>query len=446
MKKYDVFISYRDRDKKVWAKDIYNILKNRGYHVVLNEDALSIEDVKESQYSVIEACQDVIVILSPDTLDQCIDEDDRMRLEIAHALQCDKNIIYVTFGEFPSPSGLPEDIEKDQCQKEIRASVESLDTSIRELYGSMRSRPSIIRRIYNNVSWIRAFIAIICCLSVLLGVWGGALMLHQKTEVTGYPITQKQKNDVDEFLYYSQINIRIMDNIFFAFYELIEACEEYLQEMSPKTYNDLILQIEHCRKILNQQGKQIQKLSSEQKTALADTKINVLELTALSQLPEIIVMKYNNNLNSLEFVMEPNKSFSMDVRQRIVTINKKLIQLDADSILIGTCGLLLPIDREALIDFETEFLPSLLMLSNGLQLWGAEEIELRSEMKKVLTQQQELLKEYAKLTVRDHKNFLTRKESLILQLIEAGMTREEADYYIDSRLEKYQPFINPQQE
>lgn len=43
----------------------------------------------ESLLSVIEECEDVLLVLSPGGLDQCDDENDWMRREILYAYACD---------------------------------------------------------------------------------------------------------------------------------------------------------------------------------------------------------------------------------------------------------------------------------------------------------------------------------------------------------------------
>lgn len=439
MKKYDIYISFEGREGKECGKYISEGLKKRGYNVFFNENQSSLENFKEREPSIIKECKDVIVILSPNVLDKWGNGNNRMRLEIVDALQLNKNVITIIFGDFTFPFELPEDI---QSQKRISASLESSDISIKEICNSIKSRPSNLRRICGNGLWVRGCIVGGCCLLMIMGLWGSPITFQQKNEVTAYPVTVKQKNDVANLLYYCKMNIEIMDNILFGYHELLKAYEEYAQDMTLESYNDLLLKIENTREMLNKEGSQLQKPSHELELVLSEIDIDVSELTALWQLPKIIVIKYNKDLDFLKLIINPNISIPKELPQRIVDINKELIQLYGDSILIGTHSLLLPIDQKALVDFETEFLPSLMIISKRLEDWRKNQEELKSELEKNFSRQQELLKEYAVLISGNQKDLQSEKESLILLLMKEGITREEAEDFIDSKLEEYQVLMD----
>lgn len=85
-----------------------------GCRVFYDVEALRSGAFNTKLYSVIDECRDVIVVLSQNSLDRCNDENDWVRLEIAHALKTGKNVIPVFLRGFEFPEELPEDIDSIQ--------------------------------------------------------------------------------------------------------------------------------------------------------------------------------------------------------------------------------------------------------------------------------------------------------------------------------------------
>lgn len=105
-----IFISYRRDGGDVTAKLICEKLKNCGYTVFYDYDSLSGGYFDSRILDAIENCQDFILVLPPHSLDRCVNEDDWVRKEIQHALQCQKNIIPLMLPGFEFPEDLPDDI------------------------------------------------------------------------------------------------------------------------------------------------------------------------------------------------------------------------------------------------------------------------------------------------------------------------------------------------
>lgn len=107
---YQVFISYRRNGGIALAYLLYEKLTKRGYKVFLDVDSLSNDKFDEKIFEVIDECDNVILVLSPDSLIQCNDSGDWVRREMAHALTAEKNIIPVVMDGFQWPKELPNDI------------------------------------------------------------------------------------------------------------------------------------------------------------------------------------------------------------------------------------------------------------------------------------------------------------------------------------------------
>jgi len=108
---HDVYISYREETGTGLAKLIAAGLARRGFHVV--PDSLAAGSGRDESFlNAIEEAPDFVLLLTPNALDPCRDEGDRMRREIAHALTTERNIVPVYVPGFvrPRASSLPPDL------------------------------------------------------------------------------------------------------------------------------------------------------------------------------------------------------------------------------------------------------------------------------------------------------------------------------------------------
>lgn len=110
--KYDIFISYRRVGGFEMAKLLSDALRRKGYRVFMDVEGLKGGKFNEQLYTVMDNCNNVLLICSKDCFARCNDEEDWVRKEIAHALNNKKVIIPVVMDgfTFPSKDKLPEDI------------------------------------------------------------------------------------------------------------------------------------------------------------------------------------------------------------------------------------------------------------------------------------------------------------------------------------------------
>lgn len=127
MKQYDIFISYR-RSSYDTANLIATRLKSAGYSVFFDMETLRSGKFNEQLYEVIDNCKDFLVILPPEALARCVNEDDWVRLEVCRAMNHDKNIIPVMLNGFIWPNPMPKGME-DLCnyQALTASSIEYFD-------------------------------------------------------------------------------------------------------------------------------------------------------------------------------------------------------------------------------------------------------------------------------------------------------------------------------
>ncbi|MBR2018363.1 MAG: toll/interleukin-1 receptor domain-containing protein, partial [Prevotella sp.] len=111
MKHYDIFISYR-RSSYDTANLIATRLKSAGYSVFFDMETLRSGKFNEQLYKVIDSCKDFVLVLPPDALDRCTNEDDWIRLEVCRAISGKKNIIPVMLNGFTWPKPMPNGMEE----------------------------------------------------------------------------------------------------------------------------------------------------------------------------------------------------------------------------------------------------------------------------------------------------------------------------------------------
>lgn len=96
---YDIFISYRRVGGAHYARILKAELEKRGYkdRVFLDYDELVDGKFDHRIMNAIETAPVFIFILSPGSLDRCINTDDWVRQEIIYAFENERHIIPINF-------------------------------------------------------------------------------------------------------------------------------------------------------------------------------------------------------------------------------------------------------------------------------------------------------------------------------------------------------------
>ena len=107
-----VFISYRRDTGAELARNIRDALRRRRFGVFMDVEDLRSGPFNTALFEQIEAATDVVVALTPGSLDRCFDNsNDWLRLELGHALKHQKNVVPVLHRGFQWPDrSLPDDI------------------------------------------------------------------------------------------------------------------------------------------------------------------------------------------------------------------------------------------------------------------------------------------------------------------------------------------------
>ncbi len=145
-RKYDVFISYRRDGGEATAKTLFDTLARRGYQVFFDVESLRSGDFNKALYSVIDECRDFVLILSPNALARCENENDWVRLEIEHALEKGLNIVPIMLRGFEFPAELPPSMEAVRYKNGLQSNYDFFDAFIDKLQTFLLSRPTGRRR------------------------------------------------------------------------------------------------------------------------------------------------------------------------------------------------------------------------------------------------------------------------------------------------------------
>lgn len=139
MADYQIFISYRRDGGDDLAGRISDKLTGLGYRVFYDIESMHAGTFNTQIFSALEQCADVLLILPPNSLDRCADENDWVRQEIEHAIKCNKNIIPVMMRGFTFPEVLPESINNIRYYEGVGASTEYFNAVIEKIEKLLRS-------------------------------------------------------------------------------------------------------------------------------------------------------------------------------------------------------------------------------------------------------------------------------------------------------------------
>lgn len=152
--KYDIFISYRRKGSgEIAARHICELLKHDGYKVSFDNDNLRNGDFDTELLNRIDMCRDFILILSEKVFERTIDpkvscDKDWVRIELAHALKRNKNIVPIMLDGFNKfPDNLPADIAAVTSKNSVIYSSDYFNGFYGKLKGFLTTpKPAVKKR------------------------------------------------------------------------------------------------------------------------------------------------------------------------------------------------------------------------------------------------------------------------------------------------------------
>ena len=218
--KYDVFVSYR-RSSFESANLIAEKLRSMGYSVFFDVESLRSGNFNEQLFNVIDNCSDFVLVLPPNALDRCVNEDDWVRKEVIRAMQGKKNIIPVMLSGFTWPEQMPEQMQGLVYYQAITAGeTEFFDMSMKRLATYLKCKPhKDLRKFYKKV------LVGLAAVLVLLGIAGGVV----------YRMSISVCKDVATSISSGMV---VMNAIQKGELRMYEAWQEFLRKKSFEIYRD----------------------------------------------------------------------------------------------------------------------------------------------------------------------------------------------------------------
>lgn len=138
-KNINVFVGYRENYGDDVATKVNDYFSSKGFCVLQSSSSTKLEDFNEKIIKYINSCEYYFLILTPNCLDECVNEKDLLRLEIECALKNETTkIIPFYLFKFQFPDNLPKSIEKIKIFGGIECDILNIDYTIKMLYGFIR--------------------------------------------------------------------------------------------------------------------------------------------------------------------------------------------------------------------------------------------------------------------------------------------------------------------
>jgi hypothetical protein len=152
-KNHDIFISYRSHSGFMTARIFNDRLVQRGYRVFFDVETLRNGVFDMKLLEKVKECHDFILILSPNSLDRCANENDWVRIEICHAIKHGKNIVpvYEPGFAFPDDKGVPDEIKNLFRYQAVRADHEYFDAAFGKFLGFLETPPRLMSHMSGNL-------------------------------------------------------------------------------------------------------------------------------------------------------------------------------------------------------------------------------------------------------------------------------------------------------
>lgn len=135
----DVFISYRRDGGYALARLLYEWFHKENISAFLDLEELRSGPFNEKLYEAIEAAENFVLVLPPDSLDRCAAENDWLRLEVEHAIKLKKNIIPLLVNGFTFPGELPTSMQVLPFFNGVQISREYFDASMGKLISMLKN-------------------------------------------------------------------------------------------------------------------------------------------------------------------------------------------------------------------------------------------------------------------------------------------------------------------
>ena len=378
MRKYDIFFSYRREGGSETAKHLRDTLTEKGYRVFLDVESLRAGQFNTELYRIIEQSTDFLLILPPNGLDRCQDENDWLRLEIEHAIKFNKNIIPVMLKGFEFPDELPESMEFLRTQNGLIANVEYYDAFVSKLLEFLQSK----HRVPNKQLLLSIIIAaIIFGVLIFFGIRifsGGsdspssdekpaptAAPTAEPTQAL-YPGTPAERNTVTSLIAYMVRNLENADLAGTEYQKMLKESGRFLRGESAYPLDTLLAKLDKTAENLSGYRNGVTEMDEELRRDLKESPFDSGDLTAFPTYLRDTLDEYETDIRFLRDYIDrvytyTNGNIVPEDKVMLLSLldaTGKLAELDADNMFISLNQTFLPVkDESVLTELKRDYLP-----------------------------------------------------------------------------------------
>lgn len=216
----EVFISYRRDGGEFIAKKLRDTLVKAHYHAFLDIEGLGSGNFNEHLLQAIDSCTDYILVLSKNSLDRCINDDDWVRREIEYAHSKGKHIITLVNKDFVFPESLPESCKFLTGDDIERIEYENLD-DIPLLLKIFKERLKIHRHRFELFNTrVLPLIAAVVCVSLIFFAINSSI----KNNKEKFPKADSDKILTEQVFNYIDANLSLVDKFSLDYINLLDSC------------------------------------------------------------------------------------------------------------------------------------------------------------------------------------------------------------------------------
>lgn len=224
--KSEIFISYRRDGGEFFAKKLRDTLVKNHYHAFLDIEGLGSGNFNEHLLEAIDSSYDYILLLSKNSLDRCINDDDWVRKEIEYAKLKQKHFIILINKDFSFPENLPSNLDFlrnnnniDYIEYEVIDDIPILMKSIKEkLITKSHKYEIFLHKI------LPSLLGIFFAIGIAVFIAFGINKVNNK-----FPKTKDDEVLIENVFAYIDKNLEIIEKISMEFEAFLDICNNYYE-------------------------------------------------------------------------------------------------------------------------------------------------------------------------------------------------------------------------
>lgn len=417
--KYDIFISYRRDGGEVTARILRDSLTERGYNVFFDVESLRSGAFNTEIYSVIDECQDFILVLSPNALDRCKNSDDWVRREVEYALQKKKNVIPILLRGFEFPADLPVTMKDLPYRSGLAANLEYYEAFLEKLETFLSSKKSFWKRIADFFKNLRGGVLLLTAAAVLIAGALGVFWLRS------YPRTTREVSLTQSVVANVSYYLTSLDILADAQQDMLQAAEDYLLTGEESVRAD---RFAVCNNTFVNLDLTAFAPGDELLTALRGSKFSGDDLQAMYSTLSSFRAECLDTMAYMEFIVSEECMLSDTEKLQTVKLYDQYLQETTQWFAYSANELLLPVTRDKYLEpFWEETLPYLGAIPLSARTWSRDADALVEAGNECYENMQDILADLAAILGNSNMDLRAMQEELTADLQSHGYTRERAE-------------------